>query len=132
MENKENKKQYRITCYDNINEYDFSLASLSVKDIRELVLNIVIANNSGMARKNVSNIYFECDIKNNKAKIALEYDTLNRHVKRQYTVDEYGVVDHDYLGFASDCFRGTMREKYGMMYEDALVKKFGKEAVALD
>jgi len=129
MENKETKKQYRVTCYDNPKKYDFAFAAWTVKELKEVVLAIVLEDNKGM--RDVQNLYFEADIKNNKVKVAMQYDTSKKHLKRNYTLDQFGIVEKDYEGYASDCLRGTMRDKYGMMYEDALVKKFGKEAVEL-
>ena len=132
-----NKQQqnYKITCIPSekrSSECKFWLGDLSSKDIQEIVMYIVQEKNPGALRKNVRNLYFNCKIENNDAKLVIEYDTAAKHVQLRYTVDAYGVVEDKYIGWASDCLRGVMREKFGTEYENALIEKFGEKAVALD
>ena len=127
METNKQQKTYKITCGPSDkhpSEYKFWLGDLSPKDIQEIVLYIVQEKNPGALRKNVRNLYFDCNIVNNLAKLAIQYDT-DKHHTIKCSFDEYGIVEKKYVGFASDCLRGVMSKKFGKLYDYALEDKFG-------
>ncbi len=97
----------------------FSLKKLTKKDWADVAGSIVVESGkfSKGAKINDVNVL----IANDNTAILM----FNCEGERKVTINKYGIKEADYVGYASDCFRGIMSGYFGKAYEDALVAKFG-------
>ena len=115
----------------------FWLGELSVNKCKRIVGDIVLFKHAGEYLGNIRDITCEWVLKDNLVYATINYQNNGKKVIK-CNFDEFGGIARgngtarNYTSDASACIRGVMSERFGTEYDNALIEKFGENAVALD
>ena len=111
-----------VICDKKTMNHQFALSALSVKEWRDMAMAILLDCNKSL--KDIQLKFFVVEARNNVATLRIEYKQNGFDLVMFREIDIFGLQNDDYVGYASDCFRGIMLNHFGKEYHQALDEKF--------